>query len=332
MVLPRRFAVVLLVAGSLASAAPPAGASIQIGISDQNPNVFVNNYFMALNMRYGRIVVPWNVATRRGYWRHYLTVWLDNAKAAGVEPHVAFGVEGLARRFLGKGPTPARYAKAVIAFRKRWPQVRVFSPWNEENHAFQVTAKHPRLAARYYAILKRQCPGCKVLGADMLDDPRLSSWLKPYLRYLKRYAKTTPRLWGLHNYQDANKHRPLRTSWTYKLTKLVPGDIWSTEAGGLVGFKTIQGRVAYKYSLTRQRRAQKYLFALMANPRVRSRYKRVYIYNFYGSWTARRKTNRWDSGLIGLNGKPRPAYGDLKRIIARNAGSRSRPAARRAAR
>jgi len=284
-------------------------------------------------MRYARIVVPWNVATRRGYWRHYLTVWLDNAQAAGIEPHVAFGVEGLAQRFLGKGPTPARYSKAVGAFRKRWPQVRVFSPWNEENHAFQVTAKHPKLAAQYYAILKKQCQGCQVLGADVLDDPRLGTWMQRFRSYLKRYSPTTPRLWGLHNYQDANHHRSFRTSWTYRLTKLVPGVIWSTEAGGLVGFKTIQGRVAYKYSLTRQRSAQKYLFALMANPRVRSRYKRVYIYNFYGSWTATRKTNRWDSGLIGLNGKPRPAYGDLKKIIARNGGSSTtRPAVRGAAR
>jgi hypothetical protein len=268
-------------------------------------------------MRYGRIVVPWNVAELKGYWPRYLTSWLTGAQADHVEPHVAFGVQSLSPRFVGRGPSAAGYAKAIKAFRKHWPQVKVFSPWNEENHSFQVTAKHPRLAVEYYKTLKRICGSCTVLGADMLDDQNLTSWLRRYQAYARQY-RISPKVWGLHNYQDANHHRSFRTSWTYKLTKLVKGPIWSTEAGGLVGFKTVKGRVAYRYSPTRARKAQKYLFQLMANKQVRARYKRVYIYNFYGTWSQRRKTNRWDSGLIGLNGRPRSTYSDLKRIIALN--------------
>jgi hypothetical protein len=49
---------------------------------------------------------------------------------------------------------------------------------------------------------------------------------------------------------------------------------------------------------------------------VRKRYERVYIYNYFGTWTkGGRKTNRWDSGLLNLNGTPRPAYKALKRTI-----------------
>ncbi|MCW2966400.1 MAG: hypothetical protein JWM71_172 [Solirubrobacteraceae bacterium] len=313
---PRLLVALALIGATLACAAP-ASARIQIGISEQSPNVFANKYFKALKMSYGRIVVPWNVATRHDYWRKYLTSWLAGAKADHVQPHVAFGIQDFRPKYFGKGPTVPQYVKAVKAFRKRWPTVRVFSPWNEENHQFEVTAKHPRLAVLYYRALKRLCPQCKVLGADMLDDQNLTKWLRLYQGYARRY-KIHPQVWGLHNYQDANHHRSFKTSWTFKLTKLVKGDIWSTEAGGLVGFKTVKGRIAYPYNLTRARKAQRYLFTLMANKKVRARYKRVYIYNFFGTWSPTKKHGRWDSGLLGLTGKPRPAYGDLKKIIAAN--------------
>ena len=317
--MPRARTVLLsLLVASAVCAAAPAGAKIGIGISEQNPNVFANKYFKQLKLRYARIVVPWDITTRKDYWRGYLKAWLAGAKADHIQPHVAFGIKAIEPKYFGKGPTPKQYAKMFKRFRKRYPQVRTFSPWNEENHVFQPTARRPKLAAKYYRIVKKNCRGCKVLAADMLDDANLSSWLRRY----KKAVGPSPRLWGLHNYQDANKHRSLKTSWTYQLTKLVRGDIWSTEAGGLVGFKTVKGRVAYKYSLSRQRRAQKYLFKLMANRRVRSRYKRVYVYNFFGTWSKRRKTNRWDSGLIGLNGKPRPAFRDLKKLARKNRGAR----------
>jgi hypothetical protein len=188
----------------------------------------------------------------------------------------------------------------------------VFTPWNEANHVFQPTARRPKLAYQYYRAIKRNCRGCKVLAADVLDDANLASWLRKYKRYHKGRG-----IWGIHNYQDANKHRSLKASWTLKMTRLVKGPIWSTEAGGIVGFKTIKGRVGYKYSLSRQLKAQRYLFKLMRNKKVRNRYQRVYMYNFFGTWTKTKKTNRWDSGLLALNGKPRPAYRDLKKQIRR---------------
>jgi hypothetical protein len=253
--------------------------------------------------------VPWNLALSSSkVVRPYLQ-WLAGAQLTGVEPHVAFNAVGYRRN--PKGPTPARYYHAVAAFHRRWPAVKVFSTWNEENHYIQPTARSPKLAAAYYKMLRRACPTCQIVAADMLDDANLEPWLKQFLKD----THGTPRLWGLHNYQDVNHHRRLSKSWTLKLTRLVKGTIWSTEAGGIVSFRAPSGRTVYPYSPRRAAANLKYLLALMANPLVRSRYQRTYIYNFYGTWDGKpghRPKNRWDSGLVGVDGKPRPAYGVLQ--------------------
>jgi hypothetical protein len=308
----RAFALLALTTACLALPASPAAAKLSVGISEQNANMFASKYFKPLKVKYGRIVVPWNIMSRKDYWPGYLKAWLAGAKRMHVEPHVAFGIAGVAPKYFGKGPSPKKYLAIVKKFHKKYKTVRVFTPWNEENHVFQPTAKRPKLAYQYYKALRRACGTCKILAADVLDDSNLTAWIKKFKRYYKGNGT-----WGIHNYQDANKHRSLRKSWTYQMTKLVKGDIWSTEAGGLVGFRTIKGKLAYKYSLSRQLKAQRYLFTLMRNSKVRNRYKRVYIYNYFGTWPKRQKKDRWDSGLVGPNGKPRPAYYDLKKQIAR---------------
>jgi hypothetical protein len=310
-----RSMLVLAVLGMLAVASPaPVDARLRVGISEQNANMFHSRYFKRLKVRHARIVVPWNVATRRDYWPGYLRAWLRGAKKRKVQPHVAFNIASFSTRHRGKGPSPKKFRRAFKRFRKRYRQVRVFTPWNEANHAFQPTYRRPRLAYRYYRVVKRGCPRCKVLAADVLDDSSMSWWLRKYRRYYRGRG-----IWGIHNYGDANRHRSLRHSATLRITRLVRGPIWSTEAGGIVGFKTTKGRVAYRYSLARQKKAQRYLFRLLRHRKVRRRYQRVYIYNWTGTWSKRgkRKRNRWDSGLMTVGGKPRPAYWDLKRQIKR---------------
>jgi hypothetical protein len=293
------------------AAAAPAQGKLLVGISEQNATMFTNRYFKPLKVRKARLVVPWNVLSRKDYWPAYLDAWMAGAKANEVEPHIAWNIKDITPKQFGKGPKPARLQKIVKAFRKKYPQARVFTPWNEANHSFQPTARKPKLAYQYYRAVKRACPKCKVLAADVLDDANMVSWLRKFKRYYKGRGT-----WGIHNYQDANKHRSLKSSYTYRITRMVKGPVWSTEAGGIVGFKTTKGRVAYKYSTSRQVKAQNYLFKLMRNKKVRKRYERVYIYNYFGTWTkGGRKTNRWDSGLLNLNGTPRPAYKALKRTI-----------------
>jgi hypothetical protein len=307
-----RIIVLLAISAALVVPAAPAAAKLQIGISEQHSEMFTSKYFKPLKVKYARIVVPWNIMSRHDYWPAYLRAWLAGAKKMHVQPHVAFNIVDVVPKYFGKGPTLGQYTKMVKAFHKKYKQVKVFAPWNEENHVFQPTAKHPKLAAQYYKILKKNCRGCTVLAADLLGDSNMKSWVKKFRRYYKGRGP-----WGIHNYQDGNKPKAFKKTWTYLFTKMVKGPIWSTEAGGLVGFKTTKGRVAYKYNLARQLRAQKLEFKLMWDKRVRSRYKRVYMYNWFGTWTAKKRTDRWDSGLIALNGKPRPSYYDLKRRIKR---------------
>ena len=307
-----RIFALLAISTVLVVPAAPATAKLQIGISEQNNAMFASKYFKPLHVKYARIVVPWNILQRKDYWPGYLKAWLAGAKRMHVQPHVAFNIVDIVPKYFGKGPTLGQYTKLVKGFRKKYPSVKVFAPWNEENHVFQPTAKHPKLAAQYYKILKRNCRGCTVLAADLLGDKNMKSWVKKFKR---SYHGSGP--WGIHNYQDGNKPKAFKKTWTYLFTKMVKGPIWSTEAGGLVGFKTVKGRVAYRYSLTRQLKAQKREFALMWDRRVRSRYKRVYIYNWFGTWTKKTRSNRWDSGIVDTKGKPRPAYRDLKLRIKR---------------
>src|SRR3954447_1426809 len=278
MALQRKLLCLLVLAGTTLAAAGPAEAKIQIGLSEQSPNVFANKYFKPLGFKYGRIVVPWNILARHDYWPGYLKAWLAGAEGAGVEPMVAFNIVDVKPKYFGKGPTLGQYTKLITGFRKKYPEVKTFTPWNEENHVFQPTAHNPKLAFQYYRIVRKACPGCKILAGDVLDDVNLTSWLRRYQHYY--HGKGT---WGLHNYQDANKFRKIKDSWTYKMTKAVKGDIWSTEAGGIVGFKTVKGKVGYKFNVKRALKAQRYLFKLMANRKVKSRYKRVYIYDYYGT-------------------------------------------------
>src|SRR4051794_17376147 len=93
MALHRKLVTLLVVAGATLAAAGPAQAKIQIGISEQSPNMFANKFFKPLGVKYGRVVVPWNILARHDYWPSYLQAWIDGAAANGVEPMVAFNIQ-----------------------------------------------------------------------------------------------------------------------------------------------------------------------------------------------------------------------------------------------
>lgn len=312
---PRAPLAVLLALAVAGGAAAPASA-VTIGISDQHAPMFDNPHFAPLGIGHARLVVPWNVALKPRAERQEVADWLAGAQRMGVEPHVAFGEPTYARHLHGKGPTPARFRVAVAAFHKRWPHVRAFTPWNEQTHKWAPTFKRPRLAARYYHVVRSVCPTCRVVAADLLDLPNLGGWLRRFLRHVKG----KPRLWGLHNYRDANRFVPFRDSWTLKLPSLVKGKIWVTESGGINGLETDDGRLLWDYNPRRQARSLRHLLRLVGNRRVSSRYERLYVYSFYGAWERGRRFNRWDSGLLTVDQRPRPAYGVLKRAVRRGIG------------
>jgi hypothetical protein len=73
-----------------------------------------------------------------------------------------------------------------------------------------------------------------------------------------------------------------------------------SEAGGIVSFVTADGRTALPYDEQRQARAIRFLFRLS---RLSRRITRLYIYQ----WKIDFPGNRFDAGLVGPDGNPRPA-------------------------
>ncbi len=279
-----------------------AGAKPVLAVGDQKPAMFSDPRFAWLGVRHSRLVVSWTVA-RTPWERALVDQWLFAARLSGVRPLVAFGHAwgGPTRRTL---PSVRAYGRAVRAFRGRYPWVRDYTPWNEANHCSQPTCKHPARAAAYYNELRRQCPRCTIVAADVLDQRNMTSWLRAF----RRHAHGRPRLWGLHNYLDANR---LRSSGTAHMLKAVRGRIWMTETGGIVRRTHYKRQIGFEESAAHAATATSWILRLAARHR---RVQRVYLYQ----WNANSTTQVWDSGLIGPFGETRPAFGVLARAMGRD--------------
>ncbi len=264
-----------------------------VGIGEQNTAMFADPQFAALKIDDARLVVSYDAVAVR-FERQLVDAWLDAARRAGVRPFITFGHS---RVHPEKLPSVAEFRAAFRAFRKRYPRVDTYAPWNEINHASQPTAKAPARAAQYYDLVEEECRGCTVLAGDLLDQPGMTRYLAAYRRALRG----TPRIWGLHNYADSNR---FRKSGLAALLDAVPGDVWLTETGGIVKF----GR-NFPRDERRAGRAVAFALRLAADtPRV----KRVYLYN----WTGAPPDARFDSGLVGPDAKPRPGYRELQQALA----------------
>ncbi|MEX2196934.1 MAG: glycosyl hydrolase [Thermoleophilaceae bacterium] len=275
-----------------AAAAPAAQARLAVGVGDQKPETFSDPRFRALGVQHTRYITPWNSIIEDP---HGLERWISAARAAGLRPLIAFGHASGDRcpRSPCRLPSIGQYRRAVDRFRKRYPWIRTFQPWNEANHQSQPTARNPKRAAQYYNAMRRLCRGCRIVAADVLDSSNMERWLRRFMRYAKR-----PRTWGLHNYADANR---FRRSGVERILDTVPGQVWLTETGGIVSFRTHDGRVVFRKSSRRAAKATRHLFRLAArHPR---RIKRLYLYHWAGD-----SSNRFDSGLIDSRGRPRPAF------------------------
>ena len=120
------------------------------------------------------------------------------------------------------GKSAAQMATSLKDVRKRYPFIKEFATWNEVN-----IAKRPETVAKWWLALRRACPTCTILAADLLDRDNVGTWAQRFVKAAKR----TPKIWGLHNYTDANT---LKTGGTRKLLKAVKGAVWFTETGGVV--------------------------------------------------------------------------------------------------
>ena len=279
------------------------GAFPTVGISDQRASTFTDPLFAALGLKVARYITPWNAIYTEPA---KLDAWLQGAAAQGIEPLVAFNhSEGdKCPAAPCNAPSVADYTAAFRAFRARYPWVTTISPWNEANHASQPVGKNPRRAAEYYNAVYDNCAGCRIVAADLLDSPNLAN----YLTAFKAVAKGNPRLWGLHNYSDANR---FRTTGTDTLLSLTQGEVWLTETGGVVDFTTTAGVVALPYDEARAAKAMNYLFDTLVKPNSK-RITRVYLYQ----WKKTNADDRFDAGMVSFGGVPRESY----RVVQRKLG------------
>jgi polysaccharide biosynthesis protein PslG len=272
--------------------ASPAAARPVVGIGDQDAAMFSDPAFRVLDVKHSRLTLAWDW-NKDPYTIALTDQWMAAARAAGVRPLIAFN------RNWRKGgekvlPSMRAYRRSFRAFRGRYPDVRDFSAWNEANHPSQPTFNRPRAAARFYNAMRSSCPRCRIVAADVLDSRTMLPWIAKF----KRYART-PRIWGLHNYKDANDGG---SDHTKALLKAVRGQVWLTETGGIRRLKPHPGSKGRgrRHTYSQQASAVRRIYKLA---RTHRRITRVYFYE----WRAKRN-NRWDSALLDHRGKRRPAY------------------------
>jgi hypothetical protein len=297
----RLFSLSLLL--TLALAAPATAKPPIVGIGDQNPSMFSSPAFKKLGVKHSRLALPWDWY-RDQYTIDQTDVWMAAAQANGVQPLVAFN-----RNWRSNGhrklPSLSLYRKSFRLVRERYPFLRDFSAWNEANHSSQPTSRSPRMAARYYNAMRKDCRSCTIVAADVLDSRDMLVWVKKF----KRYAPSA-RIWGLHNYKDAND----ATGTTKTLLKAVKGKVWLTETGGILRLKPSDGsRGGRKHTKSQQAKAVKRVYTIAKSSR---RITRVYFYEW-----AKKRGNRWDSAFVETNGKLRPSYHALKRGIRVRGGA-----------
>jgi hypothetical protein len=305
-----RHAVRTLTVVALLLAAGPADARVRLGVGEQRPDMFASPAWQALRLTQVRYLVPWDW-NRAG--QAEVAAFMGAARAARQDVLVTFTARRgcydgrrYSRARACRAPSARAYRAAVRAFDDAYPWVRTYSAWNEVNHVSQPTYRSPRLAVRYYAVLRRESRRrhFRVMAADVLD----TSNLRAYLRGFLRRAPGRPRLWGLHNYQDVNR----RTSAdTRAMLRLVPGQVWMTETGGVVKFGESR---QFRYSESRAANRTRWMFRLAGRfdtrrRSLRSRITRLFVYRWYGEPPGA----HFDAGLVSHEGAPRRAYSVVRR-------------------
>lgn len=276
----------------------PAQADVEVGIADQKADMFADERFATLGIKRARLAIAWDALTSD--WQvGELDVWLRSARAAGVEPLISFMHSRTNRR---KVPTPERLKYEFRRLRRLYPWVTTFATWNEANHCGEPLCHRPKLAAAYYRALRKECRSCTILAPELLDMPNMRRWVRDFNRKLG----FAPKIWGLHNYVEANRFTTRRLR---QLLRASPrSEVWLTETGGLVR-RDNDSKTKIPEGPRHAGEVTRFIFdsVLPRNPRI----KRVYLYH----WNAGPPDTSWDSGLITPGGRERSALYVLARVL-----------------
>lgn len=291
-----------------ARARPPAAGDVRltgfrgggplVGLADNTPEALRDRRFGSTGIKQVRVAVPYDDVARGGRYRATQDEWFAAARKAGVQPLVSFYRSSRGTRIL---PSEAEFRRHVGLFRQRYPWVRLFSTWNEANFRAQPTSRDPARTARFYRILRDECSGgrCTVVTCDFRPDGTAMSarWLETF----KRGIGPGRHIWGLAPYVDVNRRS---TKLTLDFLARTSGPVWATEVGALNFF----GK-GVRPDVRRQDRVMAFLLGDYV--RVSPRLQRIYVYH----WRAAAGNQLFDSALLDVAGRPRPAYYRFLRAI-----------------
>ncbi|MGA9875625.1 MAG: hypothetical protein WBQ21_07440 [Solirubrobacteraceae bacterium] len=282
-----------LAAGHRKMKASTASSTLRFGLADYEARTFSDPRVRELGVYLARDVVPWNVALVP---RELANVreWLDAVKHAyHITPLITFQHASNNDR----APSPAQFLAAFLRFRKLFPWVNEFVPWDEATHATQPTEHRPWLAAEYYNVLAAHCRGCEVTAPDILDsDGDVEAWVAEFLEKAHPY----PKIWAFNPYASVSTDNPRLIENFLSATR---GQVWFSEVGGVVWWrfkgKLIDHGVEYAARVAKNI----FTFAKMS-PRI----TRIYYYHWRSPGTPKSaKKATWDAGLVSSNGAARPA-------------------------
>ncbi len=303
----RRLTPLLLVALALA-VAPASAPAASFGISDQQASTFTNPLFKPLKLKNARYIAPYDVMSDPRQLA-FFEAWYKAATKARERILVSFEHS----RTSGKEqklPTKGQYSTAMKAFHKAFPKIKEINTWNEVNHCqkgtrtegqprgiCRSTTSAAKLLNTYYGVSRSVFRGATIIPLNVLDGANPASAIK-YLKTFKKYARPTPKVWGLNNYSDTNRLSRTRTS---RLISAIGrrGDVWLLETGG-------QLKLGSKVSgPAKAAKALKCMFRIAKSSRI----KRAYIYQFNGA----SPDADFDAGLIAYDGVAKRAGYDVVR-------------------
>jgi hypothetical protein len=287
----------LLTAVALAALPAAANAAAIIGMADQKPQMFSDQRFLSLDIKYARVSLPWDML-RRDFSARDADAWLSQARARGIRPLVAFQKSRVTPKIR---PTTAEFVREFRRFRKKYPFVREFAAYNEPNLAEK---RNPERVARYYLAMRSACRSCTILGGELVDTENMISWTRTFLRFTKGKE---PRYWGLHNYVTVNKRSQKAAN---QLRRLVPrAEIWLSETGGLVARRS-NSKIKIPEGVNHAAGITDFILKTWGSG---AKFPRIYLYH----WNSTTAKDTWDSAFIDPAGNPRPSYDVLRRYLGK---------------
>ena len=157
-----------------------------------------------LELRHARYIAPWDALHDREPARASSTRGWPGSSATGMRPLIGFGHSLRSRRW-------ARHAARPGAVRPRVPRLpralsrrpRLDRVERGQPPRLAHRRQRPRRAAAFFDAMARECP---TLQHRRRRRARHAAGWPPGSLAFRRHARHRPRIWGLHNYVDANRH------------------------------------------------------------------------------------------------------------------------------